>query len=639
MPPKPPPAPKAPTGSRPLFTLYLGVGVFFFAAGLLFLVVGFGSMAPGVGFIAFGSLFAFLGAWGRRMGAGAQLINRSLNLIAQGKLAEAEQLLAQAEKTTRAASHRRAIHVQRASIAIRRGDVDGALASIERANASTARLRGKVIDTAQACNVRAIRAFLRATKGEAEGAREDIGYIRKTASAPPTALGCAAVAEAILLERAGDKAALRELLDRERTVLLEGTSPRERAIVRAFQRMLRAPTTSVYRKSAPREPEGAAGEEPAVADWVAKIVPSAAPFVQAPKVTAKRGEEAAEPLTAEGAEALKTSRAALAAKGKKLFWKGAGKRLFLLALGTAIFLAVVLLWAGSPDAPVPVPLPDDLPFDPVLAAGRIAAAVAFAGLGVIFYSAFRARRHIVMLQRAWIGAVRGDPAAIAALREVAAGGFDTIAAQAYLLLARVADRRGDPAEALAQVEQGLSRLSRYASRVAAAELVLPELSAERAYFLAAAGRDAEAAAELAALNPAYPFLARARYRVRLMTLVRRGDLAGAARLAEGRDLDLPLSPRDELLGDAVRVAVSPETSGAGEVARVKDELKTQPDLRRWMAAVAPAVLRGAELASEAEDDDAGDAQAAARQAEAEREARAEAEALAEAAPGPARTFS
>jgi hypothetical protein len=51
--------------------------------------------------------------------------------------------------------------------------------------------------------------------------------------------------------------ALREHLTRERRLLLEHTHPRERAIVRGYQRMLKAKSTTVYRTSAPRAPAGA----------------------------------------------------------------------------------------------------------------------------------------------------------------------------------------------------------------------------------------------------------------------------------------------------------------------------------------------------------------------------------------------
>src|SRR5262249_50695898 len=79
-------------------------------------------------------------------------------------------------------------------------------------------------------------------------------------------------------------AALAGLLRRERTLLLEATDPRERAIVRGLQRLVRAPATSVYRKQ-PAPPKTARdAEEPALMDWVLAVAPDVAPFVKTSQV-------------------------------------------------------------------------------------------------------------------------------------------------------------------------------------------------------------------------------------------------------------------------------------------------------------------------------------------------------------------
>jgi hypothetical protein len=236
----------------------------------------------------------------------------------------------------------------------------------------------------------------------------------------------------------------------------------------------------------------------------------------------------------------------------------------------------------------------------------------------------RARRQATSLFGALAGAVKDDPTALAALRRLSEKGYDLTAAAAHQQLAAVAERGGDLPGALVHVERGLGRLSRAASRLAASDLLLPELAAERAFVLAATDRSEEAAAELEGLNPAYPFLSRARFRTHLVALARRGDFAGAARLAEQEALDLPLNPRDELLADAVRVAASPEACGAGEVARVKEELRTQAGVRRWMEVVAPGVVRAVELSAEGEAPSAEEGEEE-RSRLAEEEARAEEE--------------
>src|SRR5262249_17069222 len=83
--------------------------------------------------------------------------------------------------------------------------------------------------------------------------------------------------EAVLLSRADDRDALAHLLSRDRMLLLEFTAPRERALVRALQRMLRARPTSAYREPAKREEMDANGE-PALASWIATVAPQAAAF-------------------------------------------------------------------------------------------------------------------------------------------------------------------------------------------------------------------------------------------------------------------------------------------------------------------------------------------------------------------------
>jgi tetratricopeptide (TPR) repeat protein len=197
---------------------------------------------------------------------------------------------------------------------------------------------------------------------------------------------------------------------------------------------------------------------------------------------------------------------------------------------------------------------------------------------------------------------------------LAASPLDLTAAQAHLAMSTIAARRAELERALGHCDQAIGRLSRYASRVAASDILLPELHAQRAFVLAVLGRHDEASAELdplASRFPAYPYLARATFRVRLAQLVAKGDLARAARLVDDSPDDLPLAARDETLRDAVRAAVRPEAAGPGEVERIKDELRTDASLHRWMRAVAPRVLDVLENADAASrrrfaDDDAFD---------------------------------
>jgi hypothetical protein len=163
-------------------------------------------------------------------------------------------------------------------------------------------------------------------------------------------------------------------------------------------------------------------------------------------------------------------------------------------------------------------------------------------------------------------------------------------------------------------------------RISASDILLPDLTSQRAFVLAAMDRHDEAEAELASLPPAYPFRSRALLRVRLVSHVRRGDLAAAAKLASETNLDLPLTARDELLSDGLCAAVKSDSVGAGEMPRIRRELRTVDSLRSWLSVVAPAALEAIERVTDeavpARNDEANDHAA-------ETEALAEAEAARE----------
>nr|AYM54442.1 hypothetical protein [Phaselicystis flava] len=226
----------------------------------------------------FGGLFAVLGVYTRRTGAAVQPLNKAVNLVSAGALVEAEALLDQVEAQHRIPYVLRAASTCRANIALRRGELEAALAHIDRAAEAPIGFPRQLQRT-QVVHARGLRAFLRACTGDREGARADVERVRSAAEVSPEPLANAALAEVVMAERAGDHAALRELLAKHRRLLLEHTHPRERALVRAFQRMLKATTRSIYREGAPREVD--ARGQPSLVDWVAKIAPAAAPFVQA----------------------------------------------------------------------------------------------------------------------------------------------------------------------------------------------------------------------------------------------------------------------------------------------------------------------------------------------------------------------
>src|SRR5262249_897419 len=140
---------------------------------------------------------------------------------------------------------------------------------------------------------------------------------------------------------------------------------------------------------------------------------------------------------------------------------------------------------------------------------------------------------------------RGDFDRAAELARLPSGSrADLFAAQGHLLLARVADRRGEMTKALEHADAGLARLARPAMRPATSDLLYPELAAERAFAVAVLDRSEEARAEVSSLAPSFAYVERARLRVGLVELARRGDLRRAARLVEDASADLALSRLD-----------------------------------------------------------------------------------------------
>jgi hypothetical protein len=123
-----------------------------------------------------------------------------------------------------------------------------------------------------------------------------------------------------------------------------------------------------------------------------------------------------------------------------------------------------------------------------------------------------------------------------------------------------------------------------------------------------------------------------RFVVPLVAFLARGNIEGAGRLVMATSPELSIGARDELMRDLVHAVVSPAGTGAGEIARLRDELRDRDETRRWIERVAPSLLARFEHAVQGHDAtgeaDAAEDDAAHREAEAEREAHAENEAAA-----------
>ncbi len=558
-------------------------------------LVAFFGLASGVGMIAFDLRR-------RALGNASQILAASFRAVALGRLADADRLLDEADKT-RPAWSRRIADVQRAIVHLRRGDTAKACAKLDEALARPLGRYARENALYQIEAARALRAFARASLGAADTARADIAAVRARTGVSAESLARVSLAEAILLERSGGRDELRALLDRDKGLLLESCHPRERAIVRAYQRMVRVTTTTAYRVAPPREDDEHHGDEPLLLDWVARIAPGAAAFVRAPRAhtgpAGPRVEMLPQGRAGAHRELLQSRAVTAAAVGKRSNRLRALARVASVSAGLVGFFAIIAtLIAAVPDPHLNAAAPEaslgaaigSIPFAPI---GLFALAIAlgFAGLRVS-----RRVRHASLDERSRLGVARdaigrGDlDAASAALRGLEVREHDRLAAHASALQATIAERRCDAEGMLEAASTGLGRLERVHSHDAA--MLQPELIAQRAFALTLLDRGVEAAAELNLLaQRTSPMRERDLFRVRLIGLARAGKLAEAARWVEQESGDLPLGVRDELLADLVRAAAAPESAGLGEIERLEHELRTEPEIRRWIEWAAPQVLR------------------------------------------------
>jgi hypothetical protein len=270
--------------------------------GLLVVAVFFG-VYSGIGFgqqmgrdfpvgfliLAIGLAIAAIGAPGlvRRLEGGeAEALKRAhaLGEGGEGAREEAEQLLLEIAAIAQFHWVRREAQVDRARLALSSGKLEPAEYYLNLALAEPMGIFGRRRSREVIEEARSLRAFVRAAKGDEEAAREDIAEVRKARGkrrGRGSALGMAALAEAIGLERRGDRAGLKVLLDREWNRLEKLTRPRPRAIVEALrQRAHEAEGASVYRQRAPGSEAvvaSSASADPELDAWVEQILKRAVP--------------------------------------------------------------------------------------------------------------------------------------------------------------------------------------------------------------------------------------------------------------------------------------------------------------------------------------------------------------------------
>jgi len=576
----------------------------------------------------------------RKLSAGAFGLNAAYRAIAQGKLGEAEELLLTVEQFNRDRWAKRLISIQRAHIALRRGDLKAAKLELDESLSLADDGSFKTNTGYQIEGAHAMRAFVNAGLGDREAALSDAAWVRSLPHASPEALARVTLAEAILLERAGEREALRALIDTERTLLLEHTHPRERAIVRAFQRMLKVSTSSVYRERAPEEVPHSV-DEPDLDDWVARVAPGAAGFVRKQKRAQPQSPQEAQWEAQRKHFEMQQAHQMLDANVRQAQWrqpfvampghvrntKSNSQRNLFVALGTvgvlmlAIFV-VPALWGLVSTTNVSAPAEDG-----TFAGTAVAGVLGALALGGATY-AFIRRAHKRKLQQEQLApahraAVQRTSASFAAssmpdLAALTEGPDDVLAAQGHMMIASGAEQRGEWSLVLQECDKGIARLWSVPNQHRA-DILYPDLHSLRAFALACMGRYADAEIALRFLGPSYPHFERATFRVRLVELLQSVGAQPAATFAELHALELPLSVREELLADLVRAVATPDSAGLGEVARLRDELEKTQHARAWVSSICPALLNAFVGQHETDLSDLSYQRAEEREAEAEME--------------------
>lgn len=419
------------------------------------------------------------------------------------------------------------------------------------------------------------RALARAGLGQEREARDDVAAVRALPMQVPGFLARASLAEALLLARAKDYDALRELLGRERTLLLEGVTPRERVLVRTLFRFVAAKKTHVYREPAKREQP----DLDEATRWIEGLVPEASSFVQKRALSATSVLDAP---TAVDAETRKAAERDLPKASKPV------RRVLLVWLGLVAVMAAawqVLSTLSTPtDGELPEPPSDELPLWTALGA------VALGGVFLAVYVA-RSKRAVRELQRGLELRKRGlVDEARAAFEKLARSRLPLVAPQADRELASLAHGRGEMRQAQEIAARGLKTLLASPSgRTVGKAILWPQLEGELAFAFAGEGRVArarEGVEKMKALFPHYPYLARDVFRIELLCQVTSGSLDEAARLAASRPQDLWLTVAEELLCDALVVhAGMPVPEGERE--RIEADLRDDVRSATWVFGIAP----------------------------------------------------
>jgi hypothetical protein len=225
--------------------------------------------------------------------------------------------------------------------------------------------------------------------------------------------------------------------------------------------------------------------------------------------------------------------------------------------------------------------------DGFMAGSALVVALVFVAL-VVGRTRAASRRYLAVHQHT-VDMLRGDPHARAWLEGIATSG----SADAALEVARSYERAGDFTRALAWCDAGMrSAQSTLVNRVATWDVAAPGLSAERAFCLAALGREDEANAELTLMpNNGYAHAGTTLFRVKLAQALARGDRPAALAIARSRGDALSLPSRDAFLVDLLE-AMEGSGADAEEWSRLHAELAVDSALAAWVTHFVPDASAG-----------------------------------------------
>lgn len=480
----------------------------------------------GAAFVSFGGVYLWLGTSLRRGARDIVPLTGALDLFSRGDLAGA---VARAEPlaASKSAGTRRGAIALRGLIALERGDAKEADRELTRALAIRT---GRDFADArpQLTAIRAHRALARALDGNETGALEDARLASVPRDCVPTTLAVSALARAIIAAKHDDRrAVLAELAacTRMATVMSAPT----RKLVSSLDRFARDTSRSAYRHPAKLDED----VHP-IAAWLEKKPARAAP--EFPKTPVSPQQK---PRTRNVAQAT------------ALLW-------FALMLMFAAIWRVLNARGGTG-------LYGTLQtFLVVVFGGAIALTAWRMGLGMI---ARRRRRAIT------IGALRGEEASLRALEIQAVRGVP----DASLTRALLAERAAQFEVALGHCDHGLaSSNTSMAAQTTTFDTTAPALAAERAFCLAALGREKDAEAALASItNPNFPGATTTRFRVSLASALVRGDREAALDLAHTYAPSIALPLRDALLVDMLQAKSDYDWT------RIHAAIADDPSLAKW----------------------------------------------------------